>query len=61
MSDIETFENIESSGDKVYPIKAGNIKIGHYVVISNRPCKITETSVSKTGKEYTSVLKTWTC
>lgn len=48
--DVETFERSESGASGTYPCQAGNLKKGGYVMINNRPCKITEISTSKTGK-----------
>merc|ERR1712022_69788 len=54
MSDDENFDaEFESAGagaSDTQPIQAGNIKKGSFVVIKNRPCKVVETSTSKTGK-----------
>merc|ERR1712070_1001144 len=54
MSDTEDVEEFESGGGAgaslTVPIMAGNLKKGSFVVIKNRPCKIVETSTSKTGK-----------
>merc|ERR1712072_754177 len=52
MSDeeIETFESTGAGASATVPVMAGNIKKGSFVVIKNRPCKVIETSTSKTGK-----------
>merc|ERR1712094_57565 len=52
MSDeeIETFESTGAGASATVPVMAGNLKKGSFVVIKNRPCKIVETSTSKTGK-----------
>ena len=46
----ETFEVVESGSSLTYPISAGSLKKGDYVVIKGHPCKIIDVSVSKTGK-----------
>jgi translation initiation factor 5A len=46
----ETFEVVESGSSLTYPISAGALKKGDYVVIKGHPCKIIDVSVSKTGK-----------
>merc|ERR1712100_663863 len=48
--DVEEFEQVGSGASLTVPIMAGNIKKGSFVVIKNRPCKVIETSTSKTGK-----------
>merc|ERR1712216_1106205 len=54
MSDTEDVEEFESGGGAgaslTVPVMAGNLKKGSFVVIKNRPCKVIETSTSKTGK-----------
>merc|ERR1712153_197281 len=52
MSDeeIETFESTGAGASLTVPVMAGNLKKGSFVVIKNRPCKVIETSTSKTGK-----------
>lgn len=50
MSDDETFENVESNSTLTYPVQAGNLKKGDYVVIKGHPCKVVDISTSKTGK-----------
>ncbi len=32
------------------PVEAGSLKVGHYIVIDNEPCRIVEFSKSKPGK-----------
>merc|ERR1712100_959400 len=48
--DVEEFEQVGSGASLTVPIMAGNLKKGSFVVIKNRPCKIVDTSTSKTGK-----------
>merc|ERR1712146_49849 len=43
-------EQVGSGASLTVPIMAGNIKKGSFVVIKDRPCKVVETSTSKTGK-----------
>lgn len=50
MSDDETFEAVESNSTLTFPITAGALKKGDYIVIKGHPCKIIDISVSKTGK-----------
>ena len=33
-----------------YPIKVSELKINHYLIIKDRPCKLIDMSISKTGK-----------
>lgn len=40
----------DSGASKTFPIQAGELKKGSFVVIKDRPCKVVETSTSKTGK-----------
>merc|ERR1712232_1147867 len=40
----------EAAGSLTYPAQCSSIKKGGYVVIKDRPCKVVETSTSKTGK-----------
>merc|ERR1712199_7043 len=48
--DVEEFEQVGSGASLTVPVMAGNLKKGSFVVIKNRPCKIVDTSTSKTGK-----------
>lgn len=36
--------------DNTKPLEAGQVKVGGYIVIKNRPCKVNSISTSKTGK-----------
>merc|ERR1719171_2775399 len=40
----------EAAGSLSYPAQCSSIKKNGYVVIKDRPCKVVETSTSKTGK-----------
>jgi translation initiation factor 5A len=46
----EQFESAESGASFTYPMQAGNIRKGGYIVIKDRPCKVIDVSTSKTGK-----------
>jgi len=50
MSDDETFEQVDANSSLTYPVQAGALKKGDYVVIKGHPCKVIDISVSKTGK-----------
>merc|ERR1712137_635430 len=39
----------EATG-QTYPAQCSSVKKGHYIVIKDRPCKVIDTSTSKTGK-----------
>jgi len=43
-------EKTDSGSSLTYPSQAGQLKKGDHVVIKDCPCKIVETSTSKTGK-----------
>lgn len=47
---VEEFESIESGASTTYPMQCSSIKKNGFVVIKDRPCKVVETSTSKTGK-----------
>ena len=49
MSDNE-YEKEQQSGSHTYPRAAGDCKKGDYIVLNDHPCKVMETSTSKTGK-----------
>ena len=49
MSDNE-YEPEQQQGNFVFPRPAGDCKKGDYIVLNGGPCKIMETSTSKTGK-----------
>merc|ERR1719253_1459112 len=49
--DVDTeFQTGDDGASHTIPQQAGTLKKGAHVVIKNRPCKIVETSTSKTGK-----------
>merc|ERR1712154_600356 len=52
MGPLFLFETVmtEAAGSLTYPAQCSSIKKGGYVVIKDRPCKVVETSTSKTGK-----------
>merc|ERR1711879_46690 len=49
MSDGE-FENTGSGASLTIPCQASGIKKNGYMIIKGRPCKVVDTSTSKTGK-----------
>ena len=49
MSDNE-YEKAHESGSHTYHRAAGDCKKGDYIVLNDHPCKVMETSTSKTGK-----------
>ena len=46
----QVFENTESGASESYPIEAGQIRKGGFIMIKGRPCKVSDVSTSKTGK-----------
>jgi translation initiation factor 5A len=50
MSDEETFEQASSGASDCFPMEAGQIKKGGFVVIRDFPCKVVDVTTSKTGK-----------
>ena len=46
----EEFEQVQDNASNVVPAQASSIRKGGHVVIKGRPCKVVETSTSKTGK-----------
>ena len=50
MAEDETFESQDSGASTSYPIEAGQIRKGGYIMIKERPCKVSEVTSSKTGK-----------
>merc|ERR1712087_302094 len=50
MADEEEFQQQDSGASTSYPIEAGQIRKGGYIMIKGRPCKVSEVTSSKTGK-----------
>merc|ERR1712195_133781 len=54
MSGEEEDYSIDAAGDAgastTYPLEAGQIRKGGYIVVKGRPCKVVDVSTSKTGK-----------
>ena len=48
--DVETFEGADAGTAEAYPMEAGQIKKGGYIMIKGHPCKVINVSTSKTGK-----------
>ncbi len=42
MSDEETFEQVDAGAADCYPVRAGEVKKGQFVVIKGHPCKVTK-------------------
>jgi hypothetical protein len=40
----------QAGASKTIPVRAGEIRKGHFVVLKGKPCKVISISVSKTGK-----------
>jgi len=47
---IDTFDSNESGASLTYPVQAGSIKKGSYVLLKGNPCKVIDVTTSKTGK-----------
>lgn len=47
---VETFESVGSGASATYPMQCSSIKKNGYAVLKGRPCKVVDTSTSKTGK-----------
>jgi len=47
---VETFEATDAGASLTYPMQASGIKKNAFCVMKGRPCKVVETSTSKTGK-----------
>ena len=50
MSDEENFEKGDSGAGLTYPCPCNDIKKGGHIMMKEKPCKVSEISVSKTGK-----------
>ncbi len=50
MSEEHTFETAGAGASLTYPMQAGALRKGGHVMLKGHPCKISEISVSKTGK-----------
>jgi len=52
MSDGEDhdFTGTDAGASNTYPVRAGEVKKGSFVVIKEHPCKVVDYSTSKTGK-----------
>jgi translation initiation factor 5A len=52
MADLDDydFDGTDAGASTTFPMEAGQIKKGGHCVIKNRPCRVVETSTSKTGK-----------
>ena len=48
--EAETFESADAGAAPTFPLEAGNIKKGGYIMIKDQPCKVVNVAVSKTGK-----------
>ncbi len=50
MVEEETFEKAEAGASHTYPVQAGTLHKGDYVMLKDHPCKLMEITTSKTGK-----------
>jgi len=46
----DTFESADSGASLTFPSTAGDVKLGGYMCIEKRPCKIVDYDTHKTGK-----------
>ena len=46
----ETFESTDAGSSHTYPMEAGQIRKGGFIMIKGNPCKVSDVSTSKTGK-----------
>ena len=46
----ETFETTDAGASATYPMEAGQIRKGGFIMIKDQPCKVSDVSTSKTGK-----------
>src|SRR3990167_15602 len=49
-SGIEEFAKGDSGAGLTFPCPCNDIKKGGYIMVKEKPCKVSEMSVSKTGK-----------
>ena len=50
MVEEQTFDKTDAGSSHTYPIQAGTLHKGAYVMLKDKPCKLVEISTSKTGK-----------
>ena len=50
MVEEEHFEKTDAGSSHTYPIQAGTLHKGDYVMLKDHPCKLVEITTSKTGK-----------
>lgn len=50
MSSGNEFEQGDAGANLTYPLAGGSVKKNSHMMIKGKPCKVTEVSVSKTGK-----------
>ena len=50
MAEEEEFDKLDTGASLTTPMQAGELRKNGYVLIKGFPCKVVETSVSKTGK-----------
>eukprot|EP00877_Chromochloris_zofingiensis_P013379 jgi/Chrzof1/8295/Cz03g05070.t1 len=48
--DHETFDSADAGASLTFPQQAGTIRKNGYIIAKGRPCKVVDTSTSKTGK-----------
>jgi len=46
----EEFEGTDTGASKTFPMQAGAVRKGTHVLLKGKPCKVSEISISKTGK-----------
>lgn len=46
----EQFNTVDAGASLTFPLEAGQIKKGGYIMIKDRPCRVISVSTSKTGK-----------
>ena len=49
-ADEETFETTDAGSSHTYPMEAGQIRKGGFIMIKGNACKVSDVSTSKTGK-----------